>query len=173
MTMAAEMMMRDFVPSADNTRLLRDAFGRFATGVTIVTTMTENGPIAITANSFSSLSLNPPLVLWAPDRNSRRFVHFEAAQRYAIHVLADTQQELCWRIARNAFGLTDRDFVTSDQGIPVLTDCLACFHCEQRSVFDGGDHAIVVGEVKHASFDDSRHALGFFGGQMGTFVPQQ
>lgn len=173
MTMAAEMMMRDFVPSADNTRLLRDAFGRFATGVTIVTTMTENGPIAITANSFSSLSLNPPLVLWAPDRNSRRFVHFEAAQRYAIHVLADTQQELCWRIARNAFGLTDRDFVTNDQGIPVLTDCLACFHCEQRSVFDGGDHAIVVGEVKHASFDDSRHALGFFGGQMGTFVPQK
>ncbi len=167
-----DMAVKNFVPNEDNTRLLRDAYGRFATGVTIVTTMTERGPIAITANSFSSLSLDPPLVLWAPDRKSRRFVHFEAAQRFAIHVLADTQREICWRIAKDGFGLSDSDFVMSDVGVPLLTDCLACFHCEQHSVFDGGDHAIVVGEVKHASFDDSRHALGFFGGQMGTFVPQ-
>jgi flavin reductase (DIM6/NTAB) family NADH-FMN oxidoreductase RutF len=92
-------------------RQLRDAMGRFVTGVTVVTTMTPGGPLGITANSFASVSLDPPLVLWSPARRSSRFPAFEAASHFAIHVLARGQQALaehfpawgrrrCWRAAR-------------------------------------------------------------------------
>jgi len=162
-----------FVPDASNTRMLRDAFGRFATGVTIVTAQSEHGPIAITANSFSSVSLDPPLVLWSPDKNSRRFTHFEGASNYAIHVLAADQDELCWRVSRNAYGLQAADFDLNEKNVPVLRDCLARFECEQRSVFDGGDHAIVVGEVLRATYQEEREALGFFGGKVGKFVAKE
>ena len=67
---------------------LRDTLGRFATGVTVVTTATENGPLGITANSFASVSLEPPLVLWSPARRSARYPAFEAASHFAIHILA-------------------------------------------------------------------------------------
>lgn len=173
MTVITEQKLHEFRPDAENTRQLRDAFGRFTTGVTIVTAMTKDGPIAITANSFSSVSLSPALVLWAPSKNSKRFVHFENASQYAIHVLAEDQDELCWRIAKDAYGLTDADITISDAGVPVLIDSLACFECTQNSVIDAGDHAIVVGEVTRASYDDSRRGLGFFAGQMGVFVPKE
>lgn len=162
-----------FEPDATNTRLLRDAFGRFATGVTIVTAQSEKGPIAITANSFSSVSLNPPLVLWSPDKNSHRFVHFESAKYFAIHVLAVDQDELCWRISKDAYGLKPGDFELNDKNVPVMRDCLAHFECSQRSVFDGGDHAIVVGEVLRATYHEERDALGFFGGKIGKFVAKE
>lgn len=160
----------DFVPDASNTRMLRNAFGRFATGVTIVTAQSVHGPIAITANSFASVSLDPPLVLWSPDRNSRRFAHFETARHYAIHVLASDQDELCWKIAEDAYGLSDDELTLNEQGVPVLRNCLAKFECAQRSVFEGGDHAIVVGEVLRATYEEEREALGFFGGKPGKFV---
>jgi len=91
-----------FIPDGQNHRLLRDAFGRFATGVTIVTAQSADGPVAITANSFTSVSLDPPLVLWTIDKSSRRFEHFVKATHFAIHVLAANQEDLCWRIARAA-----------------------------------------------------------------------
>lgn len=78
-------------------RELRDALGRFVTGVTIVTTMTADGPLGMTANSFSSVSLVPPLVLWSPARKSRRFPAFEAASHFAVHVLSDRQRALADR----------------------------------------------------------------------------
>ena len=161
-----------FEPDSENTRLLRDAFGRFATGVTIVTAMTKDGPIAITATSFSSLSLTPALILWSPDKGSKRFPFFEAAQDYAIHVLAESQEEICWRIAKDGYGLKSEDYSLNAAGVPVLNDSLACFECKQRSVVDGGDHAIVVGEVMKATFDNTRKGICFFGGQMGEFVPK-
>lgn len=162
-----------FEPDASNTRMLRDAFGRFATGVTIVTAQSDQGPVAITANSFSSLSLDPALVLWAPDRNSRRFPYFEAAQNFAIHVLAADQEELCFRISRDAFGLQAGDFQLNDHDVPVLGGCLASFECTQRSVFDGGDHAIVVGQVQRATYHEAREPLGYFCGKVGTFVVKE
>ena len=94
-----------FTPDAENTRLLRDAFGRFATGVTVVTAMSEDGPVGITANSFTSVSLDPPMVLWSPSKTSRRFPYFDKATHYAIHVLAAEQETLCWGFAKDAFAL--------------------------------------------------------------------
>lgn len=173
MNMVTAGHTRVFEPNAGNVRMLRDAFGRFATGITIVTAASEHGPIAITANSFASVSLDPPLVLWSPDKNSRRFTHFEKAENYVIHVLAADQDALCWRVSKDAYGLTPDDYVLNDRGVPVLSDCLARFECEQRSVFEGGDHAIVVGEVMRATYQEARDALGFFGGKIGRFVAKE
>ncbi|MEM7319159.1 MAG: flavin reductase family protein, partial [Pseudomonadota bacterium] len=80
-----------FAPDPENTRQLRDAFGKFATGVTVVTCAGADGPLCITANSFSSISLDPALVMWAPGKSSRRFPLFRDAEHYAIHVLAAEQ----------------------------------------------------------------------------------
>lgn len=159
-----------FTPDADNTRLLRDAFGRFATGVTIVTTMSEDGPVGITANSFSSVSLEPPLVLWSPSKGSRRFPYFDKAEHYAIHVLAADQVELCWKFAGDAFAFKDIDHTLNAEGVPVLQGVLARFDCKRTDAFEGGDHRIILGEVLRAEMSEG-DALAFFGGQHGTFTP--
>ncbi|WP_425592875.1 flavin reductase family protein [Epibacterium ulvae] len=158
-----------FVPGEDNTRLLRDAFGRFATGVTVVTTDSPDGVVAITANSFSSVSLNPPLVMWAPDKASRRFPYFEKAEHYAVHVLAAEQKDLCWSVAKDLSCLREMDLNRNAEGVPVLEGCLARFECRQSAVYEGGDHIIVLGEVLRAEMREEGDALAFFKGQMGSF----
>lgn len=158
-----------FAPDADNTRLLRDAFGRFATGVTVVTAMSEDGPVGITANSFTSVSLDPPMVLWSPSKTSRRFPYFDAAQYYAIHVLGADQEELCWGFAKDAFALKDIDHDISAEGVPLLRNTLARFECKQSAKFEGGDHRIILGEVIRAEMREG-DGLAFFGGKHGTFT---
>jgi len=159
-----------FVPDESNTRLLRDAFGRFATGVTIVTAATENGVAAITANSFSSVSLTPPLVLWSPDKNSRRFAHFEAAEHYAIHVLSAEQTDLCWGVAKDVFALNHLGLDVNAEGVPVLDKCLARFECTKTAVYEGGDHVIMLGRVNRAETREEGDPLAFFKGQIGRFA---
>ncbi|EPX81611.1 flavin reductase family protein [Litoreibacter arenae] len=161
-----------FVPDEDNTRLLRDAFGRFATGVTIVTAATENGVAAITANSFSSVSLSPPLVLWSPDKTSRRFSYFEAATHYAVHVLSTDQDDLCWAVAKDVYALRDRDLRRNAEGVPVLEGCLARFECTKTAVYEGGDHVIMLGQVNRAAMREEGDPLAFYKGQMGRFTAQ-
>ncbi len=161
-----------FVPDESNTRLLRDAFGRFATGVTIVTAATQTGVAAITANSFSSVSLTPPLVLWSPDKNSRRFSFFENATDYAIHVLADDQDDLCWAVAKDAFALNDQNLNVNAEGVPVIENCLARFECTKTAVYEGGDHVIMLGQVMRAEMREEGDPLAFFKGQIGRFATQ-
>ncbi len=83
-----------FDPSRDSDSF-RGALGSFVTGVTIVTTDSPEGPVAIVANSFSSVSLDPPLVLWSPAKSSKRFAHFAGSRRFAIHVMAADQRDIC------------------------------------------------------------------------------
>jgi flavin reductase (DIM6/NTAB) family NADH-FMN oxidoreductase RutF len=128
-------------------RELRDALGRFATGVTVVTTATEEGPIGITANSFASVSLDPPLVLWSPARKSRRFPGFEAASHFAVHVLSTEQRGLAEAFARSFDPFGAVDFAEGIGGVPLLAGCTARFECRHEARYDGGDHLIVVGEV--------------------------
>ena len=158
-----------FSPDPDNTRLLRDAFGRFATGITIVTAPSDDGPVGIVANSFSSVSLEPPLVLWAPGKNSRRFPYFEKAERYAIHVLGSEQAELCTAFSNDAFALKDLAHGVNVAGVPLLKDCLARFECTRVASYDGGDHVIVLGEVNQAEMREG-DALAFFAGKFGEFA---
>lgn len=168
-TMNTTPSTESFVPSVDNQRKLRDAFGCFATGVTVVTAMSEDGVVGITANSFSSVSMDPPLVLWSPSKGSRRFQSFLDAEHYAIHILAADQEDICWSSAKDAGALRDLDLATNQEGVPVIEGCLARFECTRTSVYEGGDHAIILGEVKRAVMREDGDALAFFRGKMGAF----
>ncbi|MDW4498897.1 flavin reductase family protein [Sulfitobacter sp. D35] len=159
-------MARMFAPGEADTRLLRDAYGRFATGVTIVTCDGADGPVCITANSFSSLSLDPPLVMWAVDRGSRRFPHFDRAGHFAVHVLSAEQGDLCQACARDAQALRRIEHGNGFGGAPLLADCLARFECERYSVHEAGDHVIVVGKVLRVGMGQG-DALTFFAGKFG------
>ncbi len=133
--------------TAPDTRALRNALGRFATGVTVVTTMAPQGPLGITANSFASVSLTPPLVLWSPARRSARFPAFEAASHFAVHVLAADQQDLAERFAREGFAFEGLSYEVGAGDAPLLPGCAARFECAHAAGYDGGDHLIVVGEI--------------------------
>lgn len=128
-------------------RELRDALGRFATGVTIVTTMTPSGPLGITANSFASVSMDPPLVLWSPARKSRRFPAFEGASHFAVHVLSAGQLALAEDFAMSGEPFAGLVCSRGIGDVPLLEGCAARFECRHEAGYDGGDHLIVVGEV--------------------------
>lgn len=149
-------------------RELRDAMGCFATGVTIVTTMTARGPLGMTVSSFATVSLDPPLVLWSPARKSARFPSFEAASHFAVHVLAQDQQELAKQFARSGIEAFDGiKYTKGEGGVPLLDGCAARFECSHTAGHDGGDHLIVVGEVRHITASD-KPPLVFYRGQFGA-----
>jgi len=131
----------------DATRALRDAFGAFATGVTVVTTMGKNGPEGITANSFASVSLSPALALWSPAKSSQRFELFSQAPHYAIHVLGEDEQELAMRFTRGGAHFEGLDYSLSPEGVPLIDCGLARFECSLFAAHDAGDHMVVIGEV--------------------------
>lgn len=160
--------MPDGTQLTDDSRALRDAFGRFATGVCIVTTTGPDGPVAFTANSFSSVSLDPPLLLWSPARASRRFGVFAGASHYAIHVLGIEQADWIDRFSRNGEGFAGLDHGVTEEGLPILPDALARFDCAAHAAHDGGDHAILVGRVLRASFREGA-PLVFSQGRYGRF----
>jgi flavin reductase (DIM6/NTAB) family NADH-FMN oxidoreductase RutF len=148
-------------------RQLRDAMGRFVTGVTVVTTMTPGGPLGITANSFASVSLDPPLVLWSPARRSSRFPAFEAASHFAIHVLARGQQALAEHFARFGGEFERFGYVPGLGEAPLLEGCTARFECRHAAQFDGGDHLICVGEVLRIVEAEREPLIYFRGGYTG------
>lgn len=160
---------RDFKPTAKNSREFRNALGCFATGVTLVTVADEGVPLGITVNSFASVSLDPALVLWSPAKSSARFTRFESAQHYAIHVLSRTQAELATEFAKNAQSFDHCNWHWSEHNVPLIDNCVARFECERVVSHDGGDHAIVVGQVLRAA-NFGGDPLVFVGGQFGRFV---
>ncbi|WP_102108501.1 flavin reductase family protein [Oceaniglobus roseus] len=141
----------EFVPGPDTARAFRDALGQFATGVTVVTTQSPVGPLGITANSFASVSLDPPLVLWSPARASRRFDAFVEAEHFAIHVMSSEQAHLSDGFVRDGLRFDHLDWIEGADGTPLIEGCLARFECRRHAVHDGGDHAIVLGRVLRVS----------------------
>lgn len=144
-------------------RSLRDAFGQFATGVTVVTTIDkENNPIGLTANSFASVSLEPPLVSWCVDKNSTRFTEFAEAEFYSISVLTEDQQSLSDLFAMRSWDETvfdDVEWERGHNGVPQLPGCMARFHCKTEHVYEGGDHLIIVGRVEDYEAEPMRPLL--------------
>lgn len=155
-------------------RRLRDAFGCFGTGVTIVTAFDPAGrPVGLTANSFTSVSLDPPLLLFCLDRRSRRAPVFQEASAYAVNVLHAGQEALSTRFARGAEeGLDGVDWL-EENGAPMLRDAMAVFNCRPHAVHDGGDHAILIGRVERLSFDPAQDPLIYFQGRYrSVHVPE-
>lgn len=145
--MAASTDQARFDPSSDPTRF-RKALSRFTTGVVVITATSPTGPIGITANSFTSISLSPALVMWTPDKNSRRHDAFVAAKSYAIHILSSHQKAICDAFVRSINAFDEIAFALNDAGVPILSDCLAVFECTQHACHDAGDHTIILGEVQ-------------------------
>ena len=129
---------------------LRRALGAFVTGVTVVTTVDEDGRFhGVTANSFSSVSLDPPLVLWSQAVTAHSHPVFFKAERFAVNILAEDQIELSNRFAkssRDKFGGLEVDIGLG--GVPLLRGCSARLQCRLFSSLPGGDHTIYVGEVE-------------------------
>lgn len=132
-----------------DTRAYRDALGRFATGIAVVTARRPSGDAGgITINSFSSVSLDPPLVLFCLDRSARLFEAFTAGQDFAVNVLSETQLDLSARFASSDEPRwSDLPSETWVSGAPILGGCLANMDCRWVANHAGGDHIIVVGEV--------------------------
>ncbi|PTN01079.1 flavin reductase (DIM6/NTAB) family NADH-FMN oxidoreductase RutF [Rhodovulum imhoffii] len=157
-----------FSPGPDTARAFRDALGTFATGVTVVTVRGPDGPLGMTANSFASVSLNPPLVLWSPARASARFTAMTGAKRFAVHVLSAEGRDTAAHFARSA-QMKGLDLEGTEP--PLLsTGWLARFICQREAVHDGGDHAIVIGRVEQCAQREGA-PLVFSAGHFGTFSP--
>lgn len=148
----------------------RAALGQFATGVTIVTALDEQGRrVGLTANSFNSVSLDPPLVLWSLSRHSSSMAALRPASAYAINVLAADQRVLAERFARRGIdrfeGVAWRAGIS---GVPLIDGAVASFECKPRSHHDEGDHVIFVGEVTHCRRRVGAVPLVFHGGRFFT-----
>ena len=130
-------------------RHLRNALGRFTTGVTVVSCCDAQGRfVGLTANSFNSLSLDPPLVLWSLRMGSPTMAAFEQAPRFAVNVLAEAQVDLSRRFAaREEDRFAEGAWALGEQGAPVLAGCAAVFECETVSHQAAGDHRLFIGRV--------------------------
>jgi len=163
------MSEHSFTPGPDTARAYRDALGCFGTGVTVVTTRTDAGPLAMTANSFTSVSLDPALVLWCLAKASPRHNAFITATHYTFHVMAKNQQPLATHFSQTGTEFAGIAWQPDATGTPILPGCLARFSCALRDVHDGGDHSIIVGQVMQASFRPGA-GLMFKRGQYGGFA---
>ena len=151
----------------------RGALGMFATGVTIVTARDAEGRrVGITANSFNSVSLAPPLVLWSLSRRAAALQSFAAASHYAINILAADQRALADRFAaRGADRFEGVALREGYCGAPVIEGAVAVFECFNRSRYDEGDHVIFVGEVEHCEYRAGAAPLIFHGGRYYAELP--
>jgi 3-hydroxy-9,10-secoandrosta-1,3,5(10)-triene-9,17-dione monooxygenase reductase component len=154
-----------------SSRQFRDAVGAFATGVTVVTTRNRAGEdIGLTANSFNSVSLEPPMVLWSLAKSSHSLPAFLESGYFAVHVLSSSQEDLSLTFAtRGADKFAGLTLERSKNGIPLLAGCSARFQCRTAFNYEGGDHVIFVGEVE--AFDHfNRPPLVFHSGRYAVTV---
>lgn len=162
-------MSQQSLPSDDGeefSRHFRNALGMFATGVTVVTTRSESGELfGLTVNSFNSVSLQPPLIVWSLALDWPGRQHFERCESYAINVLAEDQQPLSERFAGgqgDKFAGLELDF--GPDGVPLLQGCCARFICRNSTRHAGGDHLVFISEVLAFEYFE-RLPLLYFGGR--------
>jgi flavin reductase (DIM6/NTAB) family NADH-FMN oxidoreductase RutF len=153
--------------AGSDARTLRDAMGCFATGITIVTAIDAQGqPIGLTANSFTSLSLDPPLLLLCIANGAGSAPALRSGERFGVNVLQISQQPASNRFAgkgEDRFAATA--WTPGETGVPLLDGSLVSFECRRHAVHEGGDHFILVGEVVRAQFEPRRDPLLYFRGK--------
>jgi flavin reductase (DIM6/NTAB) family NADH-FMN oxidoreductase RutF len=150
----------------------RRILGRFATGVTVVTTRGEGTSHGMTANAVASLSLDPPLVLVAVDRGAQMHAQLTACRCFAVNVLGEEQEQLSRRFAtRGPKEFGDLNVIVGETGAPILADSLAWVDCRLTDVLSGGDHDIFVGQIVAGDARDGRPLL-FFAGKYGRLAEE-
>lgn len=152
-------------------KLFRSILGSYATGVAVVTCRDNQGrPAAMTINSFASLSLSPPMVLWSIDKTSDQFAAFQEAEFYAVNVLSDGHQKLSGHFATSHPDKFDGiEYTEGLAGMPLLPDCCASLQCRIVTRYEAGDHVILIGEVLDMAKAD-RRPLIFHNGCYGTLA---
>lgn len=168
---ARDMSETSFIPGPDTARAYRNALGCFGTGVTVVTTMTPRGPLAITVNSFTSVSMDPPLLLWCPSKVSLRHDVFVGAVDFTIHVMGEDQLSTAEHFAKNGEGFDTVDWQPNAAGSPALSGCIARFDCQNFACYPGGDHSIIIGQVTEVTTRPGK-GLIFKHGLYGRFLEQ-
>jgi flavin reductase (DIM6/NTAB) family NADH-FMN oxidoreductase RutF len=153
--------------SAFDPRAFRNALGSFPTGVAIITTTGADGqPIGLTCNSFSSVSLDPPLVSWGLRLSSKNLDNFRQAGAFAINILAEDQKDLSARFASSQ--IPDKfegvPFTRGHRGLPILDDCVATFECDKFAEHVAGDHVLFLGQVRRFDHGRQEDSLVFYKG---------
>jgi flavin reductase (DIM6/NTAB) family NADH-FMN oxidoreductase RutF len=145
---------------------LRNALGRFATGVCVISTVTESGQaVGMTANSFSSVSLDPPLVLWSLQNNSDVYGVFSSPRFFAVNILAREHESHSSQYAKKGeHELDAAHYRLGQHGSPLMHDALVSFECELETTHEGGDHLIIVGRVRELHERHDGEPLLFFSG---------
>tara|TARA_A100000164_G_scaffold373692_1_gene405386 strand:- start:92 stop:598 length:507 start_codon:yes stop_codon:yes gene_type:complete len=138
-----------------NKNFYRTALSQFATGITIITNLGDDKKFfGMTINSFNSVSLNPPLILWSLGNLSRSLPSFKKNSYYVVNVLSSSQQHIADIFSSNKENQFDGiDFELSETGLPIILGCSAWFECHNKSAYPEGDHVIFVGEVKSFSYE--------------------
>jgi len=151
-----KQMSRYKKPLSFSQREFRSAMGKFTTGVTIITAcQADKKPIGITINSFNSVSLDPPLVLWSLSKSSNNLAAFKTTEYWAVHILSHKQMQLADNFSKTScdkFANLDPEKGVGE--IPLLADCSARMECKTIHRYKGGDHIIIVGEVIHLEYSD-------------------
>ena len=159
-----------------DSKAFRDALGAFPTGIAVMTaSFGDVSHIGITVNSFTSVSLDPPLVLWCIDRRSRRYPHFAHAPGFTVSILGSGHRAVSTRLAKAGEHNLDGIALTpTELGPPALADSLAVFECARESVQDAGDHAILIGRVlRFARHDGGGAPLVYFRGKYGALAQEE
>ena len=141
--------------------VLRNCFGKFATGITVITALAPDGTkIGLTVNSFSSLSLEPPMVLWSLDKKSKSIGAFITAPHFAVNVLASDQMDISNNFARTSENkFNNIELLESKCNLPLLSGTVADLECKNISTYEGGDHLIFIGEVEHFNTSNKKPLL--------------
>ncbi len=144
----------------------RNALGTFATGITVITTTnTKKEPVGITVNSFTSVSLEPPLILWCLDKNADSYEDFVNCIRFAVHVLHEDQEAISHNFAiksNNKFA--ELEWENGEFGSPILNDFSTCFQCETEERYTGGDHIIFLGRIRSIQTHPGKEPLIYHAG---------
>jgi flavin reductase (DIM6/NTAB) family NADH-FMN oxidoreductase RutF len=152
-----------------DSRAFRHALGCYPTGVAVVIAGTGKVLKGITVSSFAPVSLDPPLVLWCMDRKSSRYRTFTTVENFTISVLNSTHETVSVRLAKpGGHKLDGLPLVATKNGPPGLADALAIFECAREAVYDGGDHAIIIGRVLRFAWRKTGAPLVFFRGRYGA-----
>lgn len=148
-----------------NNQLFKEAMSRFPSGVVIVTTISANGTKhGFTASAFSSLSLDPPLILVCLANSADCYEPFITGNKFAVSVVGHDQHELAYKFANKGVDKFDgNEFEDGDSGLPIITDSIFSLECNIKNTYPGGDHEILVGEVKHANINEGTPSIWYQG----------